>query len=62
LLIDNGADLNARDESLGTVLHKTINCHQQEAARILIESGAKLNQKFRYGNTEIHLAALSGSA
>jgi len=62
LLIDRGADLNARDEYLGTVLQKTINCHQQEVAKLLIESGAKLNQKFTYGNTEIHLAALTGSS
>ena len=62
LLIERGADVNARDRYLGTVLHKTINAGTEEAATLLVRSGARLNQKFSYGNAELHLAALRGFA
>ena len=62
LLIGRGADINARDRYLGTVLHKTINSGSEDAATLLVQSGAKLNQRFSYGNTELHLAAIRGFA
>jgi len=62
LLIDHGADLNIRSIQ-GTALHKLINMERpdEEMAKLLIESGAKL-QEFSFGNTELHLAAIKGCA
>jgi hypothetical protein len=34
----------------------------EQMAKLLVDSGAKLNQKFSLGNTELHLAVLQGSA
>jgi|GEM_PF-508526 len=64
LLIDHGADLNAYDKGCyGTVLQMAINSGpKEEMAKLLVESGAKLNQKSSFGNTELHLAALKGYA
>ena len=62
LLIDRGADLNARDNMCyGTVLHTAINISpNDEIAKLLVESGAKINQKFSFGNTELHLSTMKG--
>ncbi len=70
LLIEHGAQLNARSRSDGTILHQIINVQRllygrtdsnREMARLLLESGVKL-QEFSFGNTELHLAALKGQA
>ncbi len=61
LLIDHGADLNARGGE-GTVLHRIINRKSKsngEMAKLLLESGVRL-QEFSFGNTELHLAAMKG--
>jgi ankyrin repeat protein len=61
LLIDHGADINVRSD-MGTVLQLAINLHpKEEMAKLLVESGAKL-QEYSFGNTELHLAAMKGSA
>ena len=63
LLIDHGADLNAHGAQ-GTVLHEIIYYRtpaNEEMAALLLESGARF-QAFSFGNTELHLAALNGSA
>lgn len=62
LLIDQGADLNACDNvCYGTVLHTAINIGpNEEIAKLLVESGAKINQKFSFENTELHLATMKG--
>jgi ankyrin repeat protein len=63
LLIDHGADLNARSTD-GTALHQIINRSSKsyvEMAKLLLESGTKL-QEFSFGNTELHLAAMKGLA
>lgn len=61
LLIDHSTDINVNDIE-GTPLQMII-CHYNpkklELAKLLIESGAKL-QEFSYGNTELHLAAIKG--
>ena len=73
LLIDNGADPNAYDKYSGTievgsfsstVLQTAINFsdRKEEMAKLIVESGARLNKKDRSGNTELHLAALKGYA
>jgi ankyrin repeat protein/predicted methyltransferase len=62
LLIDHGADLNGRSSD-GTVLQNVIKRKgdaNRDMVRLLLEAGAKL-QEFSFGNTELHLAALTGS-
>jgi hypothetical protein len=62
LLIDHGADLNARG-SWGTILQTLVyrkGDSGAEMVKLLLESGAKL-QSFSFGNTELHVAALQGS-
>lgn len=64
LLIDHGADPNANGIN-GTILHEIIYRKLEsgtEMAKLLLEGGAKINQKFSYGNTELHLAALNDCA
>jgi ankyrin repeat protein len=63
LLIDHGADPNANGAE-GTVMHYIIrNSHPEESTiQLLVEGGAKLNQVFSFGNTELHLAALKDMA
>lgn len=64
LLIDHGADLNSRGED-GTVVQKIIYSRTEsgtEMVRLLLEGGAKVNQNFASGNTELHLAALNDCA
>lgn len=64
LLIDHGADPNANGIN-GTILHEIIYRKLEsgtEMAKLLLEGGAKINQKFSYGNTELHLAALNDYA
>jgi ankyrin repeat protein len=62
LLIDHGADLNARGD-WGTILQTLIyrkGDSSAEMVKLLIKSGAKL-QPFSFGNTELHIAAVQGS-
>ncbi len=71
-LIDKGADVNIFDKYngpvgsasiSGTILQVAINFNSKEdMAKLLIESGAKIDQKDTNGNTELHLAALRGNA
>ena len=57
LLIENGADVNSGNN----VLHYTLMYDSDdELSKLLIKSGAKLNQKDQLGNTELHLAAMRG--
>jgi len=63
LLIDHGADVNASGGQ-GTVLRGIIYYKSEsgtEMAKLLLDNHAKL-QKFSYGNTELHLAALNDYA
>ena len=50
-LIDNGADVNARDNFDGTPLHHIADV---EVAKLLIDNGADVNAKGRYGHTLLH--------
>ena len=62
LLIDHGADVNANGTE-GTILHFLIRhatLPDEKMVQLLVESGAKLNQKFSFGNTELHLTVFNG--
>ncbi len=53
LLLDKGADPNAKDVNLNRPLHFV---QSVESASDLIQFGAKLNVKNKQGNTPLHLA------
>jgi ankyrin repeat protein len=61
LLIDHGADPNANG-SEGTVIQFLIRMNRadEQLIKVLVEGGAKLNQNFGYGNTELHMAVFMG--
>ena len=60
-LIEHGADVNAFATWMNSnVLDLVISISTEEMAKLIIESGAKLNQKDPLGNTELHLAAMRG--
>ena len=54
LLIDKGADVNARDDILDTPLHGASN---KETAEILIKAGADVNAKNIYGKAILYSSA-----
>ncbi len=63
-LIDHGADLNYRG-TVGTVVQTIIyskTASGTEMVKLFLEGGAKINQEFSSGNTELHLAALNDYA
>lgn len=64
LLIQFGADVNARDKGCyGTVLQMALTAGSNEGmVQLLLYQGTKVNQVFSYGNTELHLAVLKGYA
>ena len=51
LLIENGADVNIRNKTGGTLLHITNNF---QIVKVLIENGADINARNNYGQTPLH--------
>jgi ankyrin repeat protein len=61
-LIEHGADINATSDG-STILHFALTfCPNDDLSKLLIEKGAKINQKDKLGNTELHLASMRGFA
>lgn len=61
-LIENGADINATSDG-NTILHLALTyCSNDDLSKLLIEKGAKINQNDKFGNTELHMAAMRGFA
>ncbi|HEX2919806.1 MAG TPA: ankyrin repeat domain-containing protein [Bacteroidales bacterium] len=59
-LIEHGADINATSEGK-TILHYALSFgSSDDLSKVLIEKGAIINQRDRFGNTELHLAAMKG--
>ena len=56
LLIDSGADLEAKNENGETPLHLAAWGDNIEIAKFLIDSGADVNAKTNYGFTPLHRA------
>lgn len=61
LLIDNGADVNVKDEQGNTPLHYAAQEGQTEISRILISKGADVNAKGFEDATPLHAAAIGGN-
>ena len=57
ILIDAGANLEARNESGETALHKATEGAELAALRLLIEAKADINAQENNGNTALHEAA-----
>jgi ankyrin repeat protein len=57
MLIDAGADLNAKDKSEETSLHKAISYNLPEIVKMLIDAGADVNAENFAKQTPLHLAA-----
>ena len=53
MLIEQGADINARDHFGNTPLH--IGVRHKEMVALLLEKGAKVNTRNAFGNTPLHL-------
>ena len=56
-LIGKGADVNVRDDSGATPLHKAAEWGRDRIAALLVERGADVNAKDKEGNTPLHKAA-----
>jgi len=62
LLIDKGANVNAKSADKSTPLHAATNGRHVSIAKLLIDNGADVNAKKRYGRTPLYLAAKIGHA
>ena len=58
--IEDGGDLNQRDEDRNTPLMVAIVFGRADAARVLVDAGAKLDLKSKKGDTALILAAFLG--
>ena len=56
-LIENGADVNATDDSCSTPLHEASSKGSYETVGLLIEHGADVGAKDRSDRTPLHLAS-----
>lgn len=60
VLIENGAEIDAKDFELGTPLHSAVFFGQTNAVRFLIEMGADVNAEEENDNMPIHEATIQG--
>ncbi|TET31400.1 MAG: ankyrin repeat domain-containing protein [Planctomycetota bacterium] len=60
VLIDRGADVNAKDRRLQTPLHLAAKVGSDEIVELLVSKKAGVNKKDMYDNTPLHLAAKAG--
>ena len=60
LLLENGANINVKDDSDHSPLHLAIHGGHGELAKLLIESGAYIHSKNYNGNLPVQVAAFAG--
>jgi ankyrin repeat protein len=60
LLIEKGADVNAKTNDDATPLHVAANNDNLELVKLLIENDADVNAKTNKGATPLHMAAVNG--
>ena len=60
LLLDRGAEVNAKDNNLWTPLHEAISNKDTETAAFLLDRGADVNAADKNGRTPLHDAAADG--
>ncbi len=60
LLIENGADIHATDNSLTTPLHLASYHGYIDIAKLLIDQGADIRKRNRNGGNSLHMAAWGG--
>ena len=59
-LLENGADINSKDEYGQTALMKAAHRGQVELIRLLIENGAELNTTAKYNLSALMLSLIAG--
>jgi ankyrin repeat protein len=59
-LVDNGADVNARDEDGATALELAVSGGHWEVVKWLLDKGADVNTRDRFGKTPLTMAASRG--
>ena len=60
LLIDNGSDVNVKDEYGWTPLHSAAIKGDLETVQALLKAGADMTAKDKKGRTSLHSAAIYG--
>ncbi len=60
-LVEQGADVNAKDEDGWTVLHAVDEGGNLEVVKYLVEQGADVNAKGEWGRTALHAVAEGGN-
>jgi len=60
LLLDHGADVNAKAQSQWTALHFASSCGHVEIAQVLVQRGALVHVQNAEGRTPSQLAQRSG--
>lgn len=58
-LIENHADVDAIDQSKGTLLHKAVGASKLDVAQFLVKNGAKIDKKDNEGQTVLDIAKQS---
>ena len=60
LLLENGADTEARDKDMKTALMLAVEYGDEGMVRLLLEKGADIEAKNNFGNTALQIAVGSG--